>query len=105
LAALVAVGWAYRGAGRRRAAVWGAAVAVLLAGDMGAWRALEHYAYRTPAERAWARAVRTGDDQGTTAAARAIGRAVRRAHPGTSRILAEEGPAAAAIVLSERPGA
>jgi hypothetical protein len=104
LASLVGAGWAIRDAGPRRAPFWWATLALLLVGGATAWRALDHYPYQS-GERAWARALRTGDDQGTTASARRIGRAVRAAAPGTGRVLADEDGAAAAIVLSERPRA
>src|SRR5439155_7387657 len=64
------------------------------------WRGLEHYAYAGP-ERVWAHALRTGDDQGTTTAARRIAGAI----PAGARVLADEDGTAAPILLSRRPAA
>ncbi|HEY3020744.1 MAG TPA: hypothetical protein VGJ32_11145 [Solirubrobacteraceae bacterium] len=104
LASLVGAGWAQRGAGARRQALWWATLALLLIGGATAWRALEGYRYQG-GERAWARALRTGDDQHTTAAARAIARAVRATGARRASVLADEAGTGAAIVLSERPAA
>jgi hypothetical protein len=100
LATLAGAGWAYRGAGARRTVLWALTVVLLVAGGAASWRALEHYPY-VAGEPAWARALRTGDEQGTTAAAREIGRAVPRG----ARVLADEDAVAAPILLSRRPGA
>ena len=53
LAGLVGAGWAHRGAGRRREALWWATLVLLIGGAAGAWRALDHYPYQS-GERAWA---------------------------------------------------
>jgi hypothetical protein len=100
LVALAGAGWAYREAGPWRTALWALAAVLLAAGLAGSWRALEHYPY-VAGERAWARALRTGSDQGTTAAARAVGRSV----PPGARVLADVQSTAAPILLSRRPGA
>jgi hypothetical protein len=104
LAALAGAGWAHRDAGPRRTAFWWATLALLVVGAGAAWRALDRYPYQA-GERQWARALRTGDDQGTTTEARAIAVFVRRAAPGRGRVLADEDGASAAILLSERPQA
>ena len=104
LASLAGAGWAIRDAGARRAWFWWATLAVLVVGGGAAWRALDHYPYQS-GERAWARALRTGDDQGTTADARRIAGALRAAAPRRARVLADEDGAGAAILLSKRAGA
>ena len=104
LASLAGAGWAQRGAGARRQLLWVATLVLLVAGGATAWRALERFPYQS-GERAWARALRTGADQRTTAAAAAIGRAVRATGAGRARVLADEAGSGAAIVLSERPAA
>jgi hypothetical protein len=73
---------------------------MLAIGAAASWRALEHHPY-VSGERAWARALRTGDDQNTTDAARRVGRAV----PPGARVLADEDSVAAPILLSRRAGA
>jgi hypothetical protein len=98
--AVAGAAWAYRGAGARRAVVWALAVVLLAAGAAASWRALERYPY-VAGERAWARALRTGEDQGTTTAARSVGRAV----PPGARVLADRESVAAAILLSHHPRA
>ena len=104
LTALVGAGWAMRSSAPGRAALWWATLALLAVGGATAWRALEHYPIQS-GERAWARALRTGDDQRATADAEAMGRLVRRAKAGRARILADESGAGAAILLSRRPAA
>ena len=104
LAALVGAGWAMRSDAASRTALWWATLALLAIGGATAWRALEHYPIQS-GERAWARALRTGTDQRTTADAQAIARRIRAAAPARGRVLADESGAGAAILLSERPAA
>lgn len=79
---------------------WPLVAAVLALAAGAAWVALEHYPYVT-GERAWARALRTGDDQRTTAAASEVGRAVPRG----ARVLVDPHAVGPAVLAAGRSAA
>ena len=75
-------------------------VALVVVGDAASWRAMTRYPVQQ-GERAWTRALRTGDDQGGAAAERVIARAL----PARARVAADDATAVAVAALSPHPGA
>jgi hypothetical protein len=98
LAAVVGAGWLYRGA--RLRLVLALALALVVAGDVASWHAMTHYPIQD-GERAWARAVRTGDDAGGARAERAIAGAL----PARGRVACDDETAAPIAALTGHPAA
>src|SRR5262249_35243461 len=90
------MGWAYRSAPRPE--VLAAAVAVLSVGCVTSWHAMTHYPVQD-GERAWAHAVRTGDDQ----AGAAGGRAIVRGPPAGGGVGAGGSTGAPVAALTDHP--